>query len=277
MSSGRAVGFMAVTCVSGALWASGCATAGAGYDVGSSGGGGAGAPGGDAASPVDGATAGDGGGSTHDDGAGAEGGGGDDGGAGGAGSVLDAANDTSTGVTTDGSVLGQKTIFVSSVLYAGNLGGLGGADAKCQTLAAAASLSGIFAAWLSDGTGTAAARLTHSSGAYVLVDGTVVANDWTGLASGTLLHSIDRTEQNGAPSAGSASSQACFGLACAWTNTNADGTLAQPSYSCKNWSSASQLDNAVLGETTATTAYWSSFATSSGICDLTAPLYCVEQ
>jgi len=33
----------------------------------------------------------------------------------------------------------------------------------------------------------------------------------------------------------------------------------------------------VLGETTSTIAYWSSFATSSGICDMTAPLYCVEQ
>jgi hypothetical protein len=190
--------------------------------------------------------------------------------AGGMDAAIDSGPDSSA-------VGGQKTVFVTSVVYGGNLGGLAGADSKCQTLADAASLGGTFRAWLSDGTGTAAARLTHSSGAYVLVDGTVVANDWTQLASGTLLHPIDETEQKGAATAGSASSQACFGAACAWTDTNADGTLAEGSFSCVNWSSQSPNDNAVLGETTATTTYWSSFATSSGVCDLTAPLYCVQQ
>ncbi|HEX8795334.1 MAG TPA: hypothetical protein VF765_30505 [Polyangiaceae bacterium] len=174
-------------------------------------------------------------------------------------------------------VTGQKTVFVTSAVYAGNLGGLAGADSKCQTLASAAHLSGTYMAWLSDATSTAASRLTHSTGPYVLVDGTVVASDWTQLASGVLNSAIDKTEQNGSAAAGTASSQACFGVACAWTDTNADGTLAQGSYSCKDWTSQSSNDNAVLGETSSTSNYWSSFATSSGICDLTAPLYCVQQ
>ncbi|HTQ45878.1 MAG TPA: hypothetical protein VMI75_24150 [Polyangiaceae bacterium] len=177
----------------------------------------------------------------------------------------------------DVNVTGQKTVFVTSAVYSGNLGGLGGADGKCQGLATAANLNGTYKAWLSDGTATAAARLTHSSGPYVLVDGTVIATDWTQLASGALLDAIDKTEQNGLAAAGTASGQACFGIACAWTDTNADGTLAQGSYSCQDWSSQSSNDNAVLGETSATSTYWSSFATSSGICDLTAPLYCVQQ
>jgi hypothetical protein len=177
----------------------------------------------------------------------------------------------------DVNVTGQKTVFVTSAVYAGNLGGLAGADADCQSLATAAGVSGTFKAWLSDGTSTAAARLTHSSGPYVLVDGTVVANDWTQLASGALLSAIDKTEQNGPAAAGTASSQACFGVACVWTDTNADGTLAQGSYSCQDWTSQSANDNAVLGETSSTSTYWSSFATSSSICDLTAPLYCLQQ
>jgi Protein of unknown function (DUF1554) len=191
--------------------------------------------------------------------------------------TLDAGIDAPTASGADSSVTGHKTIFVTSAVYSGNLGGLAGADSDCQALATAAGLGGTYKAWLSDGTTTAAARVTHSSGAYVLVDGTVIASNWSVLASGTLQSPIDKTEQNGAPAAGTASGQACFGLACAWTDTNADGTLAQGSYSCSNWSSESANDNAVLGETTSTSPYWSSFATSSGICELTAPLYCVEQ
>ena len=43
-----------------------------------------------------------------------------------------------------------KTVFVSSQTYDGNLGGLAGADAKCQGLADAAGLKGTFKALLLD-------------------------------------------------------------------------------------------------------------------------------
>jgi len=117
-------------------------------------------------------------------------------------------SDSSAGTGTDASVTGQKTIFVTSAVYSGNLGGLAGADSDCQTLAAAANLTGTYKAWLSDGTATAAARLTHSSGTYVLVDGTAVASGWTQLASGALLNPIDKTERGGAAAPGTASGQA---------------------------------------------------------------------
>ncbi len=45
---------------------------------------------------------------------------------------------------------GAKFVFASSQTYQGNLGGLAGADAKCQGLAADAGLSGTFRAYLSD-------------------------------------------------------------------------------------------------------------------------------
>src|SRR3989344_6490978 len=54
---------------------------------------------------------------------------------------------TTTTTTVAG---GSKRAFVTSATYHGNLGGLAGGDAECQSLANAASLGGIWKAWLSD-------------------------------------------------------------------------------------------------------------------------------
>jgi len=279
LGTGRNRKTLAATSLAALLWAAGCASGGGDDDyVEGNGATDAGASLADGGDHVDGSALGDTGGGVD---SGSTGDGGAIGDAGVAESGADAggggidAGVADTGGDVD--VTGQKTVFVTSAVYSGNLGGLVGADGKCQALAAAANLDGTYKAWLSDGTATAAARLTHSSGPYVLVDGTVIASDWTQLASGVLLDAIDKTEQNAPAAAGTASGQACFGVACAWTDTNADGTLAQGSYSCQDWSSQSSNDNAVLGETNATSTYWSSFATSSGVCDLTAPLYCLQQ
>src|SRR5262249_60557677 len=83
-----------------------------------------------------------------------------------------------------------KLVFVSSTTYTGNLGGLSGADAKCQSLATSAGHAGTFKAWLSDDVTDAKSRLTHSTMPYVLVDGTIVATGFTDLTSGTLRHAI---------------------------------------------------------------------------------------
>jgi TolB-like protein len=75
----------------------------------------------------------------------------------------------------------SKIVFVSSARYTGNLGGVAGADAKCQQLAEAAGLPGTYKAWLSDKTSSPAATFTRWNGPYVLVDGTKVASNWLGL------------------------------------------------------------------------------------------------
>jgi hypothetical protein len=59
--------------------------------------------------------------------------------------------------------------FVSSQTYDGNLGGLGGADSKCQSLADAVSLPGTFKAVLSDSNNDVSARLPAKRG-WVRVD-----------------------------------------------------------------------------------------------------------
>ncbi len=64
-----------------------------------------------------------------------------------------------------------KTVFVTSATFKSNLGGLAGADDKCQAEADdAASIvpSGIYLAWLSDGTDSPDTRFTKSSHPYVL-------------------------------------------------------------------------------------------------------------
>src|SRR4051794_402552 len=76
----------------------------------------------------------------------------------------------------------SSCVFVSSALYSGALGGLSGADSKCQGLAAAAGLPGSYKAWLADTTGAPISRFVHSTGPYRLVNGTTIAANWTDLA-----------------------------------------------------------------------------------------------
>ncbi len=166
-------------------------------------------------------------------------------------------------------------VFVSSATYTGNLGGLVGADTKCQTLASTAGLPGIYRAWLSDGTNGAATRLTHSTQPYVLSDGkTVVANDWTGLTSGTLLHAIDLTETGQPPPNGNNlcmnSTQVVF------TDTTIAGAVVAAADSCSAWTSASVAVSS-FGLANATNGTWTNACAGAGNCAATAAIYCVQQ
>jgi hypothetical protein len=195
--------------------------------------------------------------------------------AGASGAVVGAAGaDGSAGGPGECTVTDDKRVFVSSALYDGALGGLAGADKKCQALATAAGLCGTFKAWLSDGTTAAADRLTHASGNYVRMDGQIVASGWSGLTSGTLLHAINRTERNAAAPVGT--------LSCAndavpvWTDTLSAGTIAA-SGSCSNWQTASPGSaSGVFGNANATNLAWTQMCQLT-LCNLTAALYCVEQ
>src|SRR5438309_187118 len=81
-----------------------------------------------------------------------------------------------------------KRVFVTSTTHTGALGGLAGADAICAARAAAANLDGTYKAWLSTPAESAAARLTHSSAQYHLVDGTPIAASWDDLVGSGLMH-----------------------------------------------------------------------------------------
>lgn len=104
-------------------------------------------------------------------------------------------------------VAGTKLAFVTSKIFTAALGGLAGADTKCQALATAAQRSGTFKAWLSDASGSPVTRFSagcKAGGPFVLVDGTVIAKDWAGLTSGSLLKPLALTEFGTPPPAGNA-------------------------------------------------------------------------
>ncbi len=69
----------------------------------------------------------------------------------------------------------NNIIFVTQNGTTGNIGGLAGADAMCQTSAVAAGLPGTYVAWLASATGNAATRLGSAQG-WIRPDGLPFAN-----------------------------------------------------------------------------------------------------
>lgn len=161
-------------------------------------------------------------------------------------------------------------------LYTSSLGGLDGADAKCQSRAAAAGLTGVFKAWLSSETISAASRLTHATDGYVLVDGTVVARDWSELTSSNLSHAIDRTERGTAPRTGNA---ACGAWATVWTGTDSRGQIMRNA-TCAGWSGTATTGNGATGNAEEKTSWWTQECSVGSVgygATYTAALYCFEQ
>lgn len=120
----------------------------------------------------------------------------------------------------------HRKVFVSSIKYTGNLGGLSGADIRCQTLADSAGVPGTFKAWLSDDTSAPTDRFdTSFGGVYELVNGTSVAHGWKDLTDGSLENAINATEKNSTLDT------------IVWTNTT---PMGQPlgAVHCAGWTSA---------------------------------------
>lgn len=160
----------------------------------------------------------------------------------------------------------DSIVFVSSEYYQGyTLEGLYGADQRCRSLAGKASLPNhlLFKAWLSTPTDSAAERLLHSRGRYVLVNGLVVAQDWDSLISGVLDHPIivDETSQTRDDPV--------------WTGTLFNGEPALGSEFCNNWEESGALELAGVGSSMSVDANWSFFDHEP--CGSEARLYCIEQ
>ena len=83
---------------------------------------------------------------------------------------------------------GQSIVFVTSTSSNGDLGGLAGADATCNSLAQTAGLSGTYVAWLSTSTTDARDRIDDAS--YIRVDGTPIANNLADLIDGSLQNAV---------------------------------------------------------------------------------------
>jgi hypothetical protein len=160
-------------------------------------------------------------------------------------------------------------IFVTSQTYGGNLGGLAGADSKCDALATAAGLPGKYLAFLGATGLNAADRFGDFE--LRLADGvTVVANDKADLVDGALDAAISKDE-----SGMDASARAEVRV---WTATSADGNYF--GQNCNNvgmspdWSTTT--GRTMTGVLTSATSGWL-VGGSVQLCASSLSLYCIEQ
>lgn len=170
--------------------------------------------------------------------------------------------------------LDRLLVFVSSVRYTGALGGLAGADAKCQALATTAGLPGEFKAWLSDGVETPMTRFKHGL-PYVRVDKQLVAEDLAGLSSMSMLGSpIAMTEHGVVITEASDCDDVQDKV---WTNVDSEGAPGG-SFDCAGWTRTDGLApmDGGIGAAHAIDAGW-----SDGPCEVTCAarlgLYCFQQ
>lgn len=184
---------------------------------------------------------------------------------------VDAAHDADPEAATplgcQGTVACTRVVFVTSQDYNGALGGIAGADAKCQALADQSPVARIkghtFQAWVSTMATPVSARFTHGSQAYALATGTIVASDWTDLIKGTLQSGIDLDELNNVRN-----------NSIAWTGTTS-GNANYTGPSCSDWTTAVAGNKGVYGNVGGSGNGWSS---NSNIDCLSAnALYCFEK
>lgn len=161
---------------------------------------------------------------------------------------------------------GPKTfqrVFVTAQAFNANLGGVDGADARCQAAAEAASLGGQWRAWLSVGTNDAATRLPQSVLPYYLLDGTKIADDWADLTDGNIDAPID-IDENGDEQ-----------QVIAWTNTLTNGTTRHlaDADTCSGFTRSSGT-RAAYGRAPSNDAIWTAWDHQA--CNMSANLYCFE-
>jgi len=165
--------------------------------------------------------------------------------------VTDALGQTAE--TTVAIVALAKVVFVTTNTYTGNLGGLAGADATCQSVAdGVPALAGrTFKAWLSSSTVSAASRFTQATVPYTRTDGVVVADNWADLVDGTLDAPINRTETGAT----------MIATRKAWTGTQTNGGINYPGSAtnhCDDWTTSNPPANggSYAGYVDRTTCLW---------------------
>jgi hypothetical protein len=157
--------------------------------------------------------------------------------------------------------------FVTVTAYSASLGGLGGADAKCQTEADAHALGGRWKAWLADANGAPAGRFTHGQAAYQRLDGKPIAQNWNKLTMGTLLNPLNIMSNKA-----TATNTLC------WSNVTAAGTRSTEG-DCTSWGATTNTLSGGRGQNNLTDSSWTDSGSQN--CDPTViaalPLYCFEQ
>ena len=163
-----------------------------------------------------------------------------------------------------------KRVFVTSQTWTGALGGLAGADAKCQAAAETESLGGEWRAFLSIGANWAGDRVVADGAAFARVDGQIIANSKTELVgpgvTGIEL-AIQLTEANDLADAGNKE---------VWTGTDITGAKRDLA-SCSGWETDATGDSIQgrTGQWNQTDKRWGTGVNE--LCSSQAHLYCFEQ
>lgn len=152
----------------------------------------------------------------------------------------------------------SKVIFVTNGTWTGNLGGLAGADSKCNAEAKSRGIAGTFQALLGAPEGTPQHRSIHYPVPYVTESGTYLNSDYHDLfASGGVDNPV-----------GSAAGSV-------WTGLASDGTYGSNLH-CNSWTDGTLGSTALIGSASATGTSW--YTNTVGIsCNYFAHLYCIEQ
>ncbi|MCD6478004.1 MAG: hypothetical protein J7K87_03300 [Candidatus Aenigmarchaeota archaeon] len=161
-----------------------------------------------------------------------------------------------------------RIIFVTSEVYNGSLGGLSGADAKCQELASNAGLSGTFVALLSDSNTDARNRISNC---YLKnTHGDVISTDCDDLWDGSIENAINYDENGNLIANGY----------YVWTGSNKTGQYEENN-SCRDWTSdkdgwttGDDEDFGHLGLSNENSFNWVDIISSG--CNNKNRLYCVQ-
>ncbi len=165
----------------------------------------------------------------------------------------------------------NRVVFVASMplFKAGGLQGIKGADNYCVSRAGMAGLPQflLFKAFLSDSQHDAGTRLFNGEGRYVLVDGTVVADDWVSFITKPLQHPIELTEKGEVLHVS------------VWTGTEyGTGKLVPGANNCDDWTSEDPAKLAYWGVSSEVDAKWvyMNLLNPAG-CLADRSVYCIEQ
>lgn len=169
----------------------------------------------------------------------------------------------------------KKVIFLTSQQFDGNLGGLAGADAKCQTAATAGGLSGTFKAWMSDTTISARDRLTHNPAPYIRTDGATIANNWADLTDYHIKEPIMCDEFKECSAYVEMFHNDTWRVST-WTGTWANGSAyPNPVMFCDNWSAGDGSKQGSYGLASSIDEHWTDNSPMG--CQNILRLYCIEQ
>lgn len=170
-------------------------------------------------------------------------------------------------VLNDAGSQNYHKVFVTSGTYDGDLGGVVGADAKCQAEADTALLTGTWKAILSGSAENASDRVVIGEDAPVYnMIGEVVATGPGEFWSGTIAHELAYDV-----------SGTLLPLAQVWTGSTSSGETMGNLWTCFDWSSSSALESGRWGMPGDTTNPGRWISANSSHCAFNNSLLCISQ